>query len=355
MEETDIPYGDLQVLLQTTSEEGMEMEKKLGEFVSNIGKTAKGLMDTAIQSVDQNDDGKFDFSDVSVIAENVGTAVKKGSQAVMNSAEERARLLELKALQPIFASQQGDAVSLDDADFLMPKFIRVTDRDKRHAESEVCQGSIGYTSDQKGLHIVNIFKDSVDAFGLTFYPDCDCEFYYMDPSDRDNYIALDEYFSYLKIVRINELKKLAQDLGAKHFKVTYMEEKTSFSSQKAAVSLKTPIVKADSERGAEEKKFTSVKIEADSTFPGHAPIRPQLKYLQRDPSIQNLVAMRMDENSPLIKERFMLNLSQSSGMKENDAVKIDAVLKGMKCSGNTTVANEVKNEARRYLEYEIEF
>ena len=90
-------------------------------------------------------------------------------------------------------------------------------------------------------------------------------------------------------------------------------------------------------------------------FPGHPPIKPQLKYLQRDPSIQNLVAMRMDETSPLMRERFMLNLSQSSGMKENDAVKIDAVLKGMKCSGNTTVASEAKNEARRYLEYEIEF
>lgn len=333
----------------------MEKKQKFGALVSNVGKTAKGLMNTAIQSVDQNDDGKFDFSDVSVIAGTVGTAVKKGSQAVMDSAEEKARLLELKTLQPIFATQQENAASLDDADFLMPKFIRVADRDKRHAESEVCQGSIGYASDQKGLHIVNIFKDSIDAFGLTFYPDSDSEFYYMDPSDRDNYIALDEYFSYLKVVRINELKKLAQDLGAKHFKVTYMEEQTSFSAKKATVSLKTPIAKADAGHKAEEKKYTSVKIEADSTFPGHPPIKPQLKYLQRDPSIQNLVAMRMDEMSPLMRERFMLNLSQSSGMKENDAVKIDAVLKGMKCSGNTTVASEAKNEARRYLEYEIEF
>ena len=333
----------------------MEKKQKFGAIVSNVGKTAKGLMNTAIQSVDQNDDGKFDFSDVSAIAGTVGSAVKKGSQAVMDSAEEKARLLELKTLQPIFATQRDDAASLDDADFLMPKFIRVADRDKRHADSEVCQGSIGYASDQKGLHIVNIFKDSIDAFGLTFYPDCDSEFYYMDPSDRDNYIALDEYFSYLKIVRINELKKLAQDLGAKHFKVTYMEEQTSFSSKKANLSLKTPLAKADAGHESEEKKYTSVKIEADSTFPGHPPIKPQLKYLQRDPSIQNLVAMRMDETSPLMRERFMLNLSQSSGMKENDAVKIDAVLKGMKCSGNTTVASEAKNEARRYLEYEIEF
>lgn len=272
-----------------------------------------------------------------------------------DSAEEKARLNELKTLQPIFATQQACALSLDDADFLMPKFIRVTDRDKKHAESEVCQGSIGYASNQKGLHFVNIFRDSIEAFGLTFYPDCDSEFYYMDPSDRDNYIALNDYFSYLKIVRINELKKIAQDLGAKHFKVTYMEEEISFSSRKSTGTLKSPIAKADAVHQAEEKKYTSVKIEAESTFPGHSPIRPQLKYLQRDPSIQNLIAMRMDEASPLIKERYLLNLSQSSGMKENDAIKIDAVLKAMKCTGNTTVAGEAKNEARRYLEYEVEF
>ena len=42
-------------------------------------------------------------------------------------------------------------------------------------------------------------------------------------------------------------------------------------------------------------------------------------------------------------------------MKESDAVKIDAVLKGLKCSGNTTVVSELRNEARRYLEYDIEF
>ena len=51
----------------------------------------------------------------------------------------------------------------------------------------------------------------------------------------------------------------------------------------------------------------------------------------------------------------MLKLSNSIGMKESDAVKIDAVLKGLRCSGNTTVVSELRNEARRYLEYDIEF
>lgn len=65
--------------------------------------------------------------------------------------------------------------------------------------------------------------------------------------------------------------------------------------------------------------------------------------------------MRLDETSPLLQEHFELEMCNSSGMRLDDAVKIDAVLKGLKYVGNTTVASEVKNEARRYLEYDIEF
>jgi hypothetical protein len=165
---------------------------------------------------------------------------------------------------------------------------------------------------------------------------------------------LDEYFGYLRIVRVNELKKIAEDFGAKYFKVTFMEEQASFSSNKIAASAKAAtIASADAKRDSEKRKYSSVEIKAEMRCPGHSPVEPQLKYWQRDPSIQTLVELRMKER--ITQDKYMLKLSQSSGMKENDAVKIDAVLKGMKCSGNTTVASEAKNEARRYLEYEIEF
>lgn len=332
------------------------MEKRLNfkALASNAGKAAKNVWDSAIKTVDQNEDGRFDLTDVAAIAGSVGTAVKKGAQAAKDSAGEKTRTLELKALQPIFTA------SLDDADFLMPKFIRVVERDKKHAEKDVCQGSIGYGSAPKGLYLVNIFRDSIDAFGLTFYPDCDCQFYYVDPTDRDRYIALDEYFSYLKVARINELQKIAQDLGAKHFRVTYKEEQTSFASKKVKANAKADAVPtakatANAEHDSAEKKYSTVEIEAEMDFPGHAPIRPQLKYMQRDPSIQTLVSMRLDKSSPLIRQKYMLKLSNSSGLKESDAVKIDAVLKGLKFTGNATVASEAKNESRRYLEYDIEF
>lgn len=330
------------------------MEKKFGKLVLNVGKNAKDLLekskDITIQVADQNADGKFDLEDVSVIAGSVGNVMKKGAQTLKETTDEKARQLELKTLQPIFLE------TLNDTDFLMSRFIRITDRDKKHAESEVCKGSIGFLSDQKGLHIVNIFRDSIDSYGLSFYPDCDSEFYYVDPSDRDGYIALDEYFSYLKQVRISELQKIAQDLGAKHFKVTYKEEKTSFSEKKVSKKVTAkPIASIAVEQNNENKKYSIVEIAAEMECPGHTPVKPKLKYMKYDPSINGLVEMRMNEHAPLLHQKFMLKLSNSSGLKESEAIKIDAVLKGMKCTGNATVLSETQNESRRYLEYEIDF
>lgn len=322
--------------------------------VHGAGKNASELFgkakDAIVRATDQNDDGKFDKEDVSAIADTVGETVKSGAQAIKESAEEKSRQIELKLLQPIFVE------TMDSADFLMPKFIRVTERDKRRAESEVCQGSIGYFTDQKGLRIVNVFRDSIEAFGITFYPDNSSEFYYVDPSDRDRYIALDEYFSYLKVERINELQMIAKSLGAKHFKVTYKEEQTSFSERKSKGSIKVSgMASVGSEHSRSETKYSTVEIAAELDCPGHEPVRPQLKYMQRDPSIKTLVALRMDEQAPLSHHKLMLKMSNSSGIKESDAVKIDAVLKAMKLVGNTSVASETRNESRRYLEYEIDF
>ena len=330
----------------------MEKKPKISTFISDTGKVAKDILgkskEIAVHTMDQNNDRKFDLTDVSEMANAVSDAAKKSTQVIKNSLDEKARQLELKTLRPIFPE------TLDDAAFLMPKFVRITERDKKHAESDVCRGSLGYMPDQKGLYSVVIFQDSVDAFGLTFYPDRDCEFYYVDPCDRDRYIALDDYFGYLKVARINDLQKLAQDLGAKHFKVTYKEERTSFSERKGTVHIKSP-ASVDAAHSSTEKKYSTVEIAAEMTFPGHDPVKPQLKYMQRDPSIQTLVSMRMDKTAPLLHQKYMLKMSNSSGLKESDAVKIDAVLKSLKCSGNATVYSEAKNESRRYLEYEIDF
>lgn len=331
-----------------------EKKKESKSHMSGVKKGAAGFFGKTkaafVKAVDQNDDGKFDMKDVSNIAGSMGESMKNGASALKDSAEEKMRLLELKALQPIFSD------TLDDNDFLMPKFIRIADRDKKRAESEVCKGSIGYFSDQKGLRVVNLFRDSIESFGISFCPDNSSEFYYVDPSDRDTYIALDNYFDYLKSARVNELQMIAQKLGAKHFRVTYKEEMTSFTKRTVKAGAKVNSKVGESaEHEITEVKFSKAEIAAEADYPGCAPVMPNLKYLKRDPSVQALVAMRMDESSPMFHQKLTIKMNTSSGLKESDAVKIDAVLKSMKCSGNTTVASEAKNESRRYLDYEVDF
>lgn len=336
------------------------MEKKktgFGVVATEAEKSAKAFWckakETIVNVADQNDDGSLDLKDISLIAESIGSAAKDTATSVIISAGEKHRELERKLLQPIFTED------LDNADFLLSKLIRIAEIDKKRAESDVCKGSIGYVSEQKEVRIINIFKDKVDFFGLSFFPDTDSELYYVDPSDRDKYIALEDYFHYLKIARVNELQKIAQDLGAKHFRVTYKEQKTTFSSKtvkaKGTVKYAGDSASVEAERDLASTAVSTVEVAAEMDCPGHAPCEPKLFYLQREPSIQNLITLRMDKDSPLTHQKYTLKLSNSSGIKEKDAVKIDAALKSMKISGNTTVTSEVQNESRRFFEYEIDF
>ena len=111
----------------------------------------------------------------------------------------------------------------------------------------------------------------------------------------------------------------------------------------------------DGAHNLDARDLTSVEVAAEMECPGHSPQLPRLHYLQKEPSIQTLVALRMDETSPISHQKYTLKLSNSSGIKEKDAAKIDMALKGMKIKGNTTMSSEFLNESRRYLEYEIDF
>ena len=332
----------------------MENKKiNFGEAVAGAGQNAKAFLgkakDTIVNAVDQNGDGTLDMKDVSALAQAAGNA----ANAMKSNAEAKNREKELQALQPIFPAD------LTSAEFALSKLIRVLEIDKKHAESKVCQGSVGFVTEQKGLRIINIYKNAINVFGLTLFPGTDSDVYYVDPSDRDKYIALDHYFDYLKIARVNELQKIAQDLGAKHFRVTYKEKRETVAKQemkgKAGGKLAAGKVDAEGAHSLSASDNTNIQVAAELQCLGHAPIAPKLYYLRGEPTIQSLIALRMDENSPIFHQEFSIQLSNSSGICEKDACKIDAALKAMKLTGNATMVSEVQKESRRSFEYEVDF
>lgn len=167
-----------------------EAKLKVVDVVDNaeLDKHAKELGDVAV-------DKAKEFGDVAVgAAQNLAEVINKGKNS-----------WNLKRLKPIF---------LNDLNGMQcSRLVRIVEREKKF-DIDVCEGSIGYWDTCKGERWINIFKDSVSKFGLNFYPDDEVNFYYVDPTNKDNYIVLDEYFDRLKQVRVSELQKIAQDLGA---------------------------------------------------------------------------------------------------------------------------------------------
>jgi len=333
---------------------------------SIFGKAKSAL----VNAVDQNADGSLDMKDVALLAGSMGSAAKKaasnaklgavqGGDKLGNWMDQAKREKELKALKPIFEED------LESPEFSISKLIRIAEMDKKHAESEYCKGSIGFWSigflpERKEWKVLNIYTDKADMFGLTYYPDRNGEIYYVDPFDRDHYIALDDYFHYLKVARVNELQRIAQDLGAKHFRVTYKENKKSemekhqkgklAGAHKAAGASGT----TEAESDYSERNSSTLEIAAEMECIGHDPVEPKLVYFQKDDSIKNLIRLRMSDNT-VKHQKFTLSCSESSGIRMNDAAKIDAALQAMKCSVSASISSKLQSEARRYFEYEIDF
>ena len=89
----------------------------------SLGKTGKDIT----KAIDQNGDGKLDFSDIQVISNKI--------QADRAEAQRKA---DLEKLKPLFPD------NFEGAEFVMPKMLRVAEIDKLHAENPVCEGSVGF-------------------------------------------------------------------------------------------------------------------------------------------------------------------------------------------------------------------
>lgn len=335
----------------------MEKKKIDPKLVSEeVGKAA-GFLNSAkkalAKAVDRDGDGRPTFDDITVVTDTVKDAVKDGTSKWTAKQEQRRQEKEFEELRPVFSDD------LESADFSLSKLIRITGRDKKHEESELCRGSIGFYSDTKELRFLNIYRDKTNLLGVSFYPNLDSEVYYVDPTDRNHYIALDSYFTYLKMARSNELQQIAQKLGAKHFRVTLMEEQTesaarTFHVKAGAKATARQGGALDASHEASTSAYRKIGISAEMDCPGHDPERPKLVYLQKDLNVQNLIELRMAKN-PLTHQKVTVSFSQSSGIKVKDAMKIDSALNAMKITVNSNVTSEAEKETHRVFEYEIDF
>lgn len=291
-------------------------------------------------------------ADAKVLANNKKEQmVDMGRDALVKAgdAAEDARLkAQKKLLAPVFAD--------DLAGMEYPQMVHICEPDRQHLNSPVCEGSIGYMAEAEGMDVLNVYPQYVGMLGVQFYPYDLEDVYYVDPANPKAYVCLDEYFAYMKKVRVDELNRIAQELGAKHIKVSIKAEKKSFvgEKQKGRLNLGALLNNAmdlDSHSSAYEK----VEVASELRFAGHEPHVPTLEYFRNDRDIKSLIAMRMDNTNPLQYKTITMNFSTTTGMNKNDAVKIEGVLRKLKLGGNASIVSAVEEENRQHFEYYISF
>lgn len=323
------------------------MEKKIGKIVKQAGVKAGDAMGKAknvvVQAVDQNGDGKVDFEDVKLVGEQVKHETKK----IVDLAQEKMNAKKVKSLNPFYVSDLERTT--------LPKLVQIVSRDKNYDNNSLCKGSIGFMSDNKTMPFLNVFTDSIHDYNLSFYPNEHNRFYYVDPSNENLYIALDNYYDYLKIARVSELQSVAQSLGAKHFKVSYKEQTESYVDKKGSIKGKGNGVQAEAKQNVDTKSRYKMNIESEMYFSGHQPFQPVLQYLKNDPAINSLISMRMAEEGDFQKQNLEIKLSDSSGLNKELSTKIDEVLSKFKFKLEASMTQQYKKESNSSLIYEIEF
>ena len=294
----------------------------------------------------------------------IGTATKNAAVTVAENVKESSEQLgkqidqmkydnDKKRLCPIFENE------INSPDFRLPYLIRIVNDDKRRTNI-ACEGAIGFYTG-KDIKLFNIFREFVPMLNLNFYPILEEAVYYADPCHSNLYINLNDYFTYLKKVRVDELTQIAQNLGAKHVEIVLKESKSSASSQNANANMKfkkTVKVSAEASVSKSQNEFTNLEVAAKIDFSGNEkPTKPTPVYFKNESDINALIDMRMnpDNQNKILSKTYSIKYGNTSGIKVSDAEKIDASLANIGCSMSRSVTSEALSESNTILEYSITF
>lgn len=299
----------------------------------------------------------------------VDTAGKtlKSAQSIINKtsdniAQDRIRKQEEKNQSRIRKNREkNNPIFKDTIPHSLPKMVNIVDYDKR-LEDEGCENAIAFKDNKNDLEILTMCKNGVSNFDeIAFLPDNRpaSTVYYVHPIDTNQYIEISKYFSYLEEQKVAELEQIAQDLGAKHFMVRIMRQKTSNVSKSNSLSANLKMgrdkAKVSVETEDSNKSFESIGIASESTWPGKDPKEPKLKFWANNESIKNLIKQRLSDENRLQTKIFRLAYNNSTGIKEKDAAKIDGALKGLGFGASGKIQKTTQEEAKKIFEYTIDF
>lgn len=287
------------------------------------------------------------------------TAIQLKDDAMAKQAEHKIAVAEKKRkedfinLAPIFKED------ISNNELLTERVIRIVNYDAR-LENEVCKGSVGFYEKTDDRKMPTLYSKFVPELGLSFYPQLSESVFIADPCITGKYIEIDEYFNYMKQVRVNELTLVAQSLGAKSVTIELKSTTNSKSLFSKAMQAKAgPILDADRKQQGNNTNSNSIEIWAQTTFKtaiwNGGPTMLTLLYFRNESDISSLIQMVLVNRSKVTERKYSMKASSSSGMSLNEAMSIAGTLKKIRCSAGASFAKSAEDESTAFLEYTIKF
>ena len=318
----------------------------LASVKDGVSKASELLGDKAAEAKDR---AEFLSDKATEAKDKAAVAVKDSSVYVADKAAQAKRDFDLRRYRPLTAEQLKESIEI------MPEMVHIVDWDKR-TEEAVCKDAVAFNDGTKGLHVISILTENTQLLNASFYPAVQEGVYYRDPCNPLSYINLDVYFDYMKKAKVHELNQIAQALGATHIKITLKAEKTESAESKRKFDASAgKIGKIGSSHDRSSTQYESIEVASNKRFKGHEPQEPTLNYFRNEPDIKNIIRRRMDKDNPIFEDTETFKYNNSSGIKINDAIKVDGVLKKFKTGVNSTIISKAESEEKIFFEYHIEY
>lgn len=299
------------------------------------------------------------FHKTSELSKKVASRVQKTAKDLSEKTKNDSYIRRMKKYNPLFPDKYFSE------EFNLPNMIVIVDDAVRRG-IDVCEGAIGWLSDENGIEVMYLYDEFIDNCELKFIPAVICDaVYYVDRFERKKFIQTDCLFSKAHEERLAELKHIAFSLGAKKFSVELSESsiETTLVHAKAEAKISGKLHGVDSSVGSSNDQKISFsgntqrlgKIEAE--FSGSQEItKPELKWFANDDNIKNLIKMRCGTTNTLKSEILILEGSASATMAKKTACAIDGAIGkigGMK--GKSDMETQAMKECQSKLIFNIEF
>lgn len=303
--------------------------------------------------------GKVTEKAASTAEEAKSNVAKMKDDAIAKQTERRSSIAEKKKLNDIKKYSPIFKEDVANGELLSERFIRIVNYDSR-LENEACKDSIGFYEKTDDRKLPTLYTKYVHTLGLTFYPQMSESVFVADPCVSGKYIEIDEYYNYMKQVRVNELTVVAQALGAKSVVIELRHSTKSIFH--ASADMKSSVgayASGNASKKAKKTKSKSIDIWASTTFNKAAfsgrPTPPELLYFRNESDISSLIQMVLAKKSKVTERQYSMKAISSSGISLTEAASISGTLKKIKCNAGASFAKSAENESKSFLDYKIVF